>query len=140
MFLVSVTLLGHLTILYYAALLQWILSVNIAKSKTLDSSDNSYSTHLYHYTHFLYTYSLGEASLVEIIAIIGLNFYLYYSSIYTETLQLMEQVWAPLTSLACIFGAPRLISRTVLTALHLLAERRSHCHFASLSLALCELP
>ena len=77
--------------------MQWILSVNIANSKTLDSSDNSYSTHLYHHTHFLYTFSLGEATLPEIIAIIGLNFYLYYSSIYAETLQLMEQVRAPLT-------------------------------------------
>ena len=70
----------------------WVLSFNIASAKTLDSNQGMYSTVLYHHSQFIYTFGYGEASLVEIIAIFILNIYLYYSSVYSETSQLMEQV------------------------------------------------
>ena len=70
----------------------WVLSFNMASAKTLDSNQGLYSTVLYHHSQYVYTFGYGEASLAEIIAIFVLNIYLYYSSVYSESAQLMEQV------------------------------------------------
>ncbi len=76
-------------------LVRWVMAKNLGDAKSLDSSDDSVSNHLYHHSHMVYYWSYGESALVELICISTLNFYLYYSAIYPEMQQMLEQVLSP---------------------------------------------
>ena len=76
-------------------LVRWVMAKNLGDAKSLDSSDDSVSNHLYHHSHMVYYWSYGEAALVELICVSTLNFYLYYSAIYPEMQQMLEQVLSP---------------------------------------------
>jgi hypothetical protein len=76
----------------HAYLVRWVMAKNLGDAKSLDSSDDSVSNHLYHHSHMVYYWAYGQAALVELICVSTLNFYLYYSAIYPEMQQLLEQV------------------------------------------------
>ena len=73
-------------------LVRWVMAKNLGDCKSLDSNDGSFSTHLYHHSHMVYYWSVGDAAYIELLCVATLNFYLYYSAIYPEMQQMLEQV------------------------------------------------
>jgi hypothetical protein len=76
----------------HADLALWVLTYVVCNAKTLDNNEDAVSMHLYHHVHYVYQFSIGESSLIEIITIIILNFFLFCSSFLLEIQQLMHQV------------------------------------------------
>jgi hypothetical protein len=73
-------------------LVNWILSKVMGDHKTLDSSDDQISNVLYYHSHYVYMFSIGEASGVELLTIFSMSLVLYYSSYLLEIQQLMHQL------------------------------------------------
>ena len=82
----------------------WIITRSVSDMKSLDARDDSVSMHLYQRLHFVYNFSFGESSAVELITIIILSVYLFYSSLYNEIRQMLDQVSLSVT-LRCYEGA-----------------------------------
>ena len=70
----------------------WTLSRILGDYKTLDAYDGSVSIFLYHHAHYVYTYGIGESFLVEIMAIVMMSFFLFYTSFLSESQQLLHQI------------------------------------------------
>ena len=76
----------------HADLALWVLTYAVCNAKTLDNNEDAVSMHLYHHVHYVYQFSVGEASVIEIITMIILSFFLFASAFLLEIQQLMYQV------------------------------------------------
>ena len=70
----------------------WVLSRNMGDYKTLDAYDGSVSLFLYQHAHYVYAYGVGESFAVEILAIVLMSFFLFYTSFLSESQQLLHQI------------------------------------------------
>jgi hypothetical protein len=84
----------------------WVTTRSLMKKKTLDSRDGAVSMHLYHRLQFVYAFSIGESSTLELMTIICLSLVLFYSTsgVLGEVEQLMHQVTLAM-SFRCYEGA-----------------------------------
>ena len=70
----------------------WVLSRNMGDYKSLDAYDGSFSLLLYQHAHYVYAYGIGESFLVEILAIVLMSFFIFYTSFLSESQQLLHQI------------------------------------------------
>lgn len=75
----------------------WIVTRILCDEKTLDTRDDAVSIHLYHRLHYVYAFGAGEASGVELITIVILSVFLFYSSFFSEVHRTLNQVTLSVT-------------------------------------------
>ena len=84
----------------------WVVTRIVGAEKTLDARDDRVSMHLYQRLHYVYEFGVGESSAAELITIIILSLFLFYSSFFAEVSRTLNVITLSVT-MRNYEGAPR---------------------------------